>query len=170
MSGQDVKCSFTVMGLKDVAILLMNLRLELAGCVCLCVCVYVVMCVPTVSFLGAKWQYSHADFTLVSFKVSCLLHTYAVEGCVGSFYLTVFILVICYICWLMMLLIRYGTDSEFAFLCHSFFFYPWDLFTIYGTKLIWLDIQWSSKVHYKNQWYFDKSKCNRKCKIKSTTQ
>lgn len=30
--------------------------------------------VPTVSSLGAEWQYSHADFTLVSFKASCLLH------------------------------------------------------------------------------------------------
>lgn len=40
--------------------------------------------VPTVSFLDAQWQYSHADFTLVSFKASCLLHKWAEEACVWA--------------------------------------------------------------------------------------
>lgn len=40
--------------------------------------------VPTVSFLDAHWQYSHADFTLVSFKASCLLHKWAEEACVWA--------------------------------------------------------------------------------------
>lgn len=40
--------------------------------------------VPTLSILVAEWQYSHADFTLVSFKASCLLHTCAEESCVWA--------------------------------------------------------------------------------------